>query len=156
MENDKENTRFQKDTGPLDDVQDDVYGVIAEVFRWFYIDGLKSELRRWLRMALINDQSAYAEGLSREDVIDFCQEFLKLMEALNLINSQKPRKETSAVIGSFCKTFTQSYAGDELWDMFDSVVFYERQNLKSAKDPMSAYRCFAALIDAAYALNRHT
>ncbi len=86
--------RFQKPKWAIDTAQEDLYGCIAEVFTWIHLDDFRDELHEWLRIALINDQSAYDEGVAREDVMDFCNELQRLIEAMNVINEDRTPEKT--------------------------------------------------------------
>lgn len=86
---DSKRIRFQKPKWPIDTAYEDPYGCISEVFTCIHLDDFRDELQEWLRIALINDQSAYDEGPAREDVMDFCDELKLLMEALQVINMNR-------------------------------------------------------------------
>ena len=88
-----ERIRFQKPKWRIEMAQEDPYGCIAEVFTWIHLDDFRDELQEWLRIALINDQSAYDEGAAREDVMDFCDKFQLLMEALQVINMNRQTED---------------------------------------------------------------
>lgn len=81
--------RFQKPQWFWETAIEDPYGCIAEVFRWFHPSDLRGELNAWLRIALINDESAYDAGSAREDVMDFCSELQLLTEALHVVNTNR-------------------------------------------------------------------
>lgn len=83
--------RFHKPKWPMDTARQDPYGCIAHVFIWLHLDDFRNELHEWLRVALINEQGSYGDGYAREDVMDFCDELQKLVEAWDMINkSRKP------------------------------------------------------------------
>lgn len=184
LNEDEKRIRFQKQRMPIDTAFEDPYGCIAEVFTWIHLDDFRKYLHEWLRIALINDESAYDEGASREDVMDFCNELQRLIEAMNVINKNQQSEEISRwkedlpddlreemksynqpvlltadqksdpriVIKDFWHTFSFSYARRELWDLMDSVIFYEREGGKSSSDPLSTYKCLLALVEAAFVL----
>lgn len=91
--NDNGRIRFQKPKWPIERAQEDPYGCIAEVFTWIHLDDFQDELQEWLRIAVINDQSAYDEGAAREDVMDFCNELQLLMESLQVINMNRQTED---------------------------------------------------------------
>ena len=134
-------------------------------------------------MALINEQGSYGEGYAREDLMDFCSELQKLAEAMDRINkSRKPEdlhrwmddfqygmqevtkspdrpelaKEQNPMqmISRFCDMFTLSYARRKLWDLLESVIFYERESNEWGPDPLTTYQCLLALTEAAFALEQ--
>lgn len=184
MNNTDKRIRFQKPRMPIDTAFEDPYGCIAEAFTWIHLDDFRRYLQEWLRIALINDESAYDEGTSREDVMDFCNDLQRLIEAMNVISeSRQPeemrrwkehlpddlkeemksynqpvlltvdqKSDPRTVIKDFWHTFSFPYARRELWDLMDSVVFYEREGGMSSSDPLSTYKCLLALVEAAYVL----
>lgn len=124
------------------------------VFQNFHLHDFREELHLWQRVALCNDQSAYDEAASREDLIDFITQLQRLIEAWYLVTRKKQQhkaskkrdkklKETepssnrldmltkeeqakpSKVIQSFGKTFTADYANAELLDMLDAMMTYK-------------------------------
>ncbi|TAN21606.1 MAG: hypothetical protein EPN37_00460 [Chitinophagaceae bacterium] len=183
--NDREKRiRFQKQRMPIDTAFEDPYDCIAEAFTWIHPDDFRKYLHEWLRIALINDESTYDEGAAREDVMDFCNELQRLIEAMNVINEDRTPEKTRrwkenlpdnlkeemksynrpvlltvdqksdprTVIKDFWHTFSFSYARRELWDLMDSVIFYERESGRSSSDPLSTYKCLLALVEASLVL----
>ena len=176
--------RFHKPKCPMDTAQENPYGCIAHVFIWLHLDDFQHELHEWLRIALINEQGAYDEGPAREDVMDFCDELQKLVGAMERINkSRKPedlrrwmddlpedlrdamenddrpvlpkeKQNPMQMVGRFCNMFTLSYARRELWDLLESVIFYERESNEWGPDPLTTYQCLLALTEAAFALDQ--
>lgn len=84
-----ERRRFQKPRWAIDMAQEDPYGCIVEVFSWIHLKDFRDELEEWVRIALINDHSAYDTGAAREDVMDFCDELQLLTEALQVVNANR-------------------------------------------------------------------
>jgi hypothetical protein len=54
----------------------------------FHLDDLCDEINEWMEVALINEESAYAEGLQRQDLMDFCHGLQRLAEGMHLINEK--------------------------------------------------------------------
>ncbi|MCW3090490.1 MAG: hypothetical protein JWP81_1559 [Ferruginibacter sp.] len=65
---------------------------LREIFHIFHLDDFRDEITKWQQLALANDQSVYDEGNAREDLIDFCHEFLKLIESLHVLNKTNTKK----------------------------------------------------------------
>lgn len=136
-----ERIRFQKPKWFLGSAEEDPYGCIGEVFTWIHLDDFRDELHEWLRIALINDQSAYDEGPAREDVMDFCDELQLLMEALHLINTnrQDDLREWKEGLPDDLKAEIESY--NRL------VLLSEKQKL----NPMTVIRDFCSMFTRTYA-----
>ena len=67
---------------------------LREAFKTFQLDELKKELKRWLYVAISNNNSIYEDDMERRNLIRFRKEFKKLSEALYVINkSHRPKKE---------------------------------------------------------------
>jgi hypothetical protein len=62
----------------------------------------------------------------------------------------KEEKNPGWMINKFCNMFTLSYARQELWDLLDSVIFYEKNDREWGPDPLTTYRCLSALVEAAF------
>lgn len=63
--------------------------MLWEIFDHYHLDSLKEEIQSWKQLALCNDNSAYDEGGVREDLMDFTQALLRVMEAFHIINERK-------------------------------------------------------------------
>ncbi len=61
------------------------YKSLNTIFRYCHLDYLHDELNCWKELALCNDNSAYNNGRSRENLLLFCGELQKLAEALYLL-----------------------------------------------------------------------
>src|ERR1700676_1804639 len=67
---------------------------LREAFKTFQLDELKKELKRWLYVAISNNNSVYEDDLERRNLIRFRKEFGKLLESLSVINkAHRPKKE---------------------------------------------------------------
>jgi len=134
----------------------------------------------WQQLALTNDNSAYEEGGAREDLMDFCQEFLKLIEALHVLNnSSNSRKKwlsklpseqreviaemnqlerlsedeiakPKLVIKAFCGSFSYSYTNSEISDLLDAVITYEGEKKVYKHNLILSYLCMNCLLRIAY------
>jgi hypothetical protein len=176
--------RFHKPKQPMETAREDPYGCISHVFIWLYLEDFRNELHEWLRVALINEQGSYGDGYAREDLMDFCSELQNLAEAMDRINKSRkpedlhrwmddfqyglqevtkspdrlepPKGEQNPIqmVGRFCDMFTLSYARRELWDLLDSLKFYEKESNDWGPDPLTTYQCLLALAEAAFALEQ--
>src|SRR5262249_19062933 len=125
---------------------------------------------------LANDQSAYDEAYLREDLMDFMEAVLKLVEAFWLIRQRniyktklkmlagmdkqvhyldereiaKPKK----VIAQFCQSFKYSYAEIELIDLLDAVITYDGHKKTYKGNLVLFYQYMKWLIHLAYKLNK--
>ncbi len=148
MNNDKEcSVRFQKPYHYWVARNKNVFNNLCALFNNFQLETCRNELNHWQRLALTNDQSAYDEAYLREDLMDFMEALLKLVEAFWLIRQRyiykdKPKlcaamdKEVQClndneiakpkkVIKQFCVTFKHSYAEIELMDLLDAIITYD-------------------------------
>ena len=67
---------------------------LREAFKTFQLDELKKELKRWLYVAISNNNSVYEDDLERRNLIRFRKEFRKLVESLSVINkAHRSKKE---------------------------------------------------------------
>ena len=73
---------FLAKAGPLD------IGCLTEIFQNFHLDDFRQQINLWQELALCNEQSAYGEGWTREDLIDFIKELHKLIEAFHILNKE--------------------------------------------------------------------
>src|ERR1044072_6342547 len=142
MKSDKEErARFQKPYHYLVARNKNVFRNLRALFNNFQLETCRNELNHWQRLALANDQSAYDEAYLREDLMDFMETLLKLVEAFWLIRQRhiyknKPKlcaamdkqvqylnddeiAKPKKAIKQFCATFKHSYAEIELMDLLD-------------------------------------
>lgn len=85
--------RFQKPYHFLNRLEKQGVLCLSEVFKNFHLDDFRRELNLWLHIALSNDQSAYDEGNTREDLIDFIAELHKLIEAFYILHKNYNRSK---------------------------------------------------------------
>ena len=89
MNNSKEDrVRFQKPYHYLVARSKNVFHNLRALFNNFQLYTCRNELNHWQRLALANDQSAYDEAYLREDLMDFMEALLKLVEAVWLIRQR--------------------------------------------------------------------
>ena len=68
---------------------------LEEIFKIFHLEDFRNEITKWQQLALANEQSVYDEAYAREDLMDFCNKFLRLIEALHVLNQTTARKQKS-------------------------------------------------------------
>ena len=67
---------------------------LREAFKMFQLDELKKELKRWLYVAMSNNNSVYDDDQQRRNLIRFRKELRRLAEALYVINkAHRPKNE---------------------------------------------------------------
>ena len=79
-----------------------------------------------------------------------------VQEVVKSPDRPKPPKEQNPMqmISRFCDMFTLPYARRELWDLLDSVIFYERESNDRGPDPLTTHQCLLALREAAFELDQ--
>lgn len=78
--------RFSKRPLLGDRAAEEPYRCISEAFQTFGLDDIYRVLEEWPSIAMRNKLSAYDEAADRGDLIDFCRELQRLVEALHVIN----------------------------------------------------------------------
>ena len=179
MNNDKnERVRFQKPYHYLVARNKNVFRNLRALFNNFQLDTCRNELNHWQRMALANDQSAYDEAYLREDLMDFMDVLLKLVEAFWLIRQRhiykdKPKlcaamnkqvqylnddeiAKPKKVIKQFCATFKHSYAEIDLLDLLDAVITYDGCKKLYKGNLVLFYQWMKWLIYLAYKIDKKT
>ena len=129
--------------------------VVAEIFTHISVMDLRDDLLpNWLRIANINDKSAYANAEDRVILHEFFDQLNLLIEALLILNETGNLMETEgasahqlkekiplhnrpisltadqftnpgAVILDFVQQFTIEYVRRELWDLLDTAISFE-------------------------------
>jgi len=152
METSAENTNdhFEKDYYDIGKPR--LKGLI-EVFKNFYIDDYRQDIERCKNIAICADQSEYDNCESRENLILFTYQLIRLVEAFYLIRQknyndegQKFSSEVAATIEinslardlnkqerenpfkvllAFSEVYAKPYARNELLDMLDAAIIYE-------------------------------
>jgi hypothetical protein len=73
----------------------DPVNAISKVFRTKEPDALKEIIKQWCKIALTNEKASYEEAFQREDLLAFCEELEKLVEALYCIHRVQAIEERS-------------------------------------------------------------
>lgn len=89
METTTNRKRFYKPWHFLSQASSRPLHILWEIFHTYHLDELKEELQCWQQLALCNDNSAYEEESTREDLMDFIQQLLRLIEAFYVLNERK-------------------------------------------------------------------
>jgi hypothetical protein len=87
-ENPLKGKRFKKKYSVSHQVKKHPWRCINKVFETFSLKDIRAEMKQWMRLALINDQSAYEQAEAREDLMEFSEEILLLAEALYVMNEK--------------------------------------------------------------------
>lgn len=162
--------RFIKRSNEADEARRRPFNCLKAVFTTFHLEDLENELSQWQRLAISNEMSAYSTGESREDLMDFCESFIQVIDALhNLlalheqskgIDSEYGRREeiysmeqSLNALKQFYTGFDIEYCKTELFDMLDAVITYsgERQVYKGTI--LVFYNCLNSLLAVGHVLN---
>lgn len=73
---------------------------LTEIFQNFHLYDFRNEINFWQELALCNDQSAYDEGCTREDLMNFIQELHKMIEAFHVDCTNKITMLEAKLAGS--------------------------------------------------------
>ena len=156
---------------------------LAEIFTCFQLKDFEKNLSLWKKMALANDESAYDNAATRENLMYFCCELQRLSEAFYLLNKGREqwhttgrRKETAStktvtamdetsrlkmkeksnpqlVIRNFCTRFSFVYAKTEILDILEAVITYDGYRKKPKENIVLFYQCLEVLVNLAYTLS---
>jgi len=178
--------RFCKSGKPFNQADAGPGESLREIFLTFDLKDFRDEIVFWLELSLSNDRGAYLEGKDREDVMDFCHELIKLVEAFYLLSitgtrHKKPktvispakrnisRKERQLLliepeeievpgkaIIHFRKMFSSSYVDLEMLDLLDSVITYEGIKEVNRQNLVLFYQCVRYLIASAYTFEKES
>jgi hypothetical protein len=121
--------------------------VIQEVFRCVFIEDLRDDLLpRWLRTALINDNSVYTNTDHRILLLEFYDQLILLTEAMQVISEEQKQPIVGAppmepdegkqpllltddqvanplqVVAAFRQQFSLEYVRREFWHLLEAGV----------------------------------
>lgn len=85
-ENNIKRRRFHKPYGLYHRIKKHPWKCLRKLFQTFHLEDMRSEMEHWVRVALINDQSAYEAGVARAHLMEFSDKLLCLAEALYIMN----------------------------------------------------------------------
>ena len=175
--------RFCKSGQPFNQVGADFRTSLREMFTIFDLTDFNDEISFWLELSLTNGRAAYHEATDREDVMDFCKELIKLVEAFYLISvnkttntrrdavhpakfkpinnkkrlpvtEQQPESLPVNSILQFRNMFTPAYAELELFDLLDAVITYEGVKQVNRENLVLFYQCVRYLVNHAYTFEK--
>lgn len=116
---------------------------LREAFKTFQLDELKRELKRWLFVAISNNNSIYEDDMERRNLIRFRKEFRKLSEALYVINkAHRPKKEKDWLN-------RQTFEIREEIEKFNQPTTLNKEQLA---DPMPVVKRFCSRFTRRYAI----
>jgi hypothetical protein len=130
------NTRFSKPPRLIEKVHSQPEEVIREVFSEVILgDLLEDLLPAWLRVAMVNSDSLYSDGDSREILHEFYDQLLLFLEALYVIYeapeehkayclSAELLADPRQVVAAFFQQFSIEYIRRELHDFLDAGIGY--------------------------------
>lgn len=153
---------------------------LHKIFQIFHLDDISADISAWQQLALANDRSAYDEGDAREQLMEFCNEFIRLAEAPHIINEKNQERknlskevtdiitkmnQTSSltieeqsnpmvVINNFCKMYSYNYMRTELWDLLEAVITYEGKKKVNRSSLLLLYQSMLCLMRVAYILHK--
>lgn len=170
---------FSKPPRLIESASTDPIRVIQEVFNCAFIEDLRDDLLpRWLRTALINENSIYTNNEHRNMLLLFYGQLVLLAEAMEIISEKHKPKQNNApetepnegkqplmlteeqianpllVIAAFRKQFTQEYVRRELWHFLEAGVIHSG-DFPSGFAPgyaLMAYDFMMCLTEAAYCM----
>lgn len=176
--------RFDKAPSPIDRAHKDIQGCISDTFLLFEPWEAGKLINSWLQCALTVKGHVYDEAAAREDLIDFCGQLNRLVEAFYALYKSEwatstgdylnttargkqgikhnplllPAGEEIAsprlLIKSFCATFSLGYAQQELWDLLDAVFCYTGPGESHRADTVLLFRCISSMVKIAYRLDK--
>lgn len=130
------NPRYSKPARLIDRVEEQPEEVIKEVFSELTLDDLYEYLLpTWLRVAIINNDSPYSDGDSREILNEFYDQLLEFIEALYIIYeapadhkayclNAEQLADPRQVEVDFFQQFSIEYIRRELHDFLEAGIGY--------------------------------
>jgi hypothetical protein len=170
---------FYKPPRLIESATTDPIRVINEVFNCVFIEDLRDDLLpRWLRTALINDNSIYTNTDHRSMLLAFYDQLILLTEAMQVLSEQqKPNKSNVPgiepdeskqpillteeqianpllVVANFREQFNVEYVRRELWHFLEAGVTHsgDYPNGFAPGYALMAYDFITCLVEAGYAL----
>lgn len=161
----------------IESSQSDPFRVISEVFQSTFLQDLRDNLLpKWLRTAIINENSIYTEASHRTQLLHFYDHLLTLTEALYVIHVQQRITDNESitpdsgeieklilltedqlanpmeVIEAFRRRFSPEYTRRELWHFLEAGIIHTEEFPKGF-GPGYALTCYdymSYLTEAAY------
>ncbi|WP_290792175.1 hypothetical protein [Flavihumibacter sp. UBA7668] len=102
--------RFHKPYHFMQLAEEAPFEALAELFHNFSLDNFRQELATWKTLAISNKESIYDDPDSINDLQDFIQELLKLIEAFYLLNKEKNKQYFELLFTALPKETRQKIA----------------------------------------------
>ena len=130
-------TRYSKPKRRIEKAHSHPQEVINEVFADISLCDLHEFLLpNWIRVAIINSESPYADGDERAILYEFYDQLLIFIEALYMLSAEKADyqpvylkeeqiAEPTLVIAAFFQQFSLEYIRRELCDFLDAGISYD-------------------------------
>lgn len=171
--------RFHKPCHLPNNIEKHFFEGLEAVFGNFRLHDFRETLDLWLHAALASEQSAYANGGEREDLMDFVQHLHRLTEAFCIIHTGAPTQQSVPIptkewlaganrpfylseaeqrnphqeIQQFRQTFRYSYAKAELLDLLEGVITYNGAKEMPRADLVMFYRHLLYLVRLVYKMD---
>lgn len=171
--------RFHKPCHLPNNIGKHFFEGLEAVFGNFRLHDFRETLNLWLHAALASEQSAYANGGEREDLMDFVHQLHRLTEAFCIIHAGTPAQQSVPIptkelltnanplfylneaeqrnphqeIRQFRQTFRYSYAKAELLDLLEAVITYNGAKEIARADLVMFYRHLLYLVRLVYKMD---
>ncbi|MFT4018946.1 MAG: hypothetical protein QM668_18430 [Agriterribacter sp.] len=171
--------RFHKPCHLPNNIDKHFFKGLEAVFWNFRLHDFRETLNLWLHAALASEQSAYANGGEREDLMDFVHHLHRLTEAFCIIHTGAPAQQSVPIptkellldanrpfylseaeqgnphqeILQFRQAFRYSYAKAELLDLLEGVITYNGAKEIARADLVMFYRHLLYLVRLVYKMD---
>ena len=95
--------RFHKPFHFLNKAGEHPLSRLTEIFQNIHLDDFRQEINLWQELALCSDQSAYDEGCTRGDLMDFIHGLQKMIEAFHIINEKNNQQKKNRQVKGLSK-----------------------------------------------------
>lgn len=174
-------TTFSKPPRLIEATTDDPIRVIQEVFRCAFVEDLRDNfLPKWLRTALINENSIYTNTEHRTQLLEFYDHLILFTEAMQVFSENQKQRNNNVpesepdegrlpllltaeqisnplqVVSDFHRQFTRDYVRRELWYFLEAGVTHSG-DYPSGFAPgyaLMAYDFVSCLTEASYGLSK--
>lgn len=172
-------TDFSKPSRLIESASAEPIRVIKEVFNCVFLEDLRDDLLpKWLRTALINDNSIYTNTDHRIQLLEFYDQLILLTEAMQVISEQQKQPISGGppiepdegkqpmlltedqqanpmqVVAAFRQQFTLDYVHRELWHFLEAGVTHSGDYPDGFAPgyALMAFDFISCLTEAAYSL----
>lgn len=165
-----EQKRFVKRQQDAEEARRRPFHCLRAVFTTFHLEDIQNELAQWQRLAISNEMSVYSSGESREDLMDFCESLLEMINVLqNMLALHEEAKganheyirpgvnlspgDSINALKSFFDRFDLIYCNTEIFDMLDAVITYSGERQVYKGNILVFYKCLESLLAVGYVLS---